>query len=325
MDSPTRQRIDEIKAEARAANTVKAHKADMKYFWGWVELAHKRKEHYPVSKELLIGFLLNHIDGMPPALDSAMIAKGYKAKPGLLSVATVARRINSISTAHALAGHPSPTKHFEVRQLLSSARRKAARAGHRPRKSKAITKWVLDRMIKTIPAHTLQGKRDKALLMFGFYTGGRRRSEIAQAQYCHLTKVAEGYHYLLPRSKTDQEGKGKIKLLRVRQAKALTAWINAAEIKGGHIFRRIYKNGKVSRKPIRPRAVSAICKLYIERMGFDPKEYSAHGLRRGFITTCGRQGIPLPDVMDLTDHKDYRIVLQYYEEGRLSRNPATKI
>ncbi|MET4727141.1 hypothetical protein ABIE09_000935 [Lysobacter enzymogenes] len=49
--------------------------------------------------------------------------------------------------------------------------------------------------------------RDRALLCFGFASGGRRRSEIAAADMRDLRKVGEdGYIYRLEYSKTQQAG-----------------------------------------------------------------------------------------------------------------------
>jgi integrase len=81
----------------------------------------------------------------------------------------------------------------------------------------------------------------------------------------------------------------------------------------------------ISEKPINPQVVNNIIKKHIDMIGEDPKNYSAHGLRRGFITTCGRLGLLPSDVMDLTDHRDIRTLMVYYEEGRINRNPATRI
>jgi integrase len=68
---------------------------------------------------------------------------------------------------------------------------------------------TLDRIVKILG--TLEGPiasaRDKALLLLGF-VGGLRRSEMAALRVEHLTKHRSGYTIRIPRSKTDQEGKG---------------------------------------------------------------------------------------------------------------------
>ncbi|MBP0644372.1 hypothetical protein J8J17_21495, partial [Mycobacterium tuberculosis] len=54
---------------------------------------------------------------------------------------------------------------------------------------------------------SLKGKRDRALLYFAFASGGRRRSEVAEATVNHLTRLPEGgYTYRLDHGKTLQSG-----------------------------------------------------------------------------------------------------------------------
>lgn len=54
---------------------------------------------------------------------------------------------------------------------------------------------------------SLEGRRDRALLCFGFASGGRRRSEIVAAQLADLRCVdADTYIYRLEHSKTQQAG-----------------------------------------------------------------------------------------------------------------------
>ena len=54
---------------------------------------------------------------------------------------------------------------------------------------------------------TLTGQRDRALLLLGF-AGALRRSERAAVRREHLTFTAEGMKLPIPRTKTDQEGRG---------------------------------------------------------------------------------------------------------------------
>ena len=58
---------------------------------------------------------------------------------------------------------------------------------------------------------SLEGIRDRALLCFGFASGGRRRSEIAAADLRDLRRIGEaGYIYRLEHSKTQAVGISKV-------------------------------------------------------------------------------------------------------------------
>jgi integrase len=209
--------------------------------------------------------------------------------------------------------------------MLAGGIRIEARKGHKPRRSAPITKVELDRIIKAINTRTLQGSRARAVLEFAFYTGGRRRSEVAGAHMNFLRRVKGGYLYTLNQSKTDQTGRGRVKLLRTARARGLERWLKKAGITGGYIFRGIDRNGHLKDTPINPGEVNRIVKIYAQRAGLDPAIYSAHGLRRGFMTHCARMGIPIQEAMELADHSNVQTALIYYEEGSIYRNRATMI
>ena len=319
-----KERIKQIRSAGIADNTIKSYEKDLKYFWGWAKLAKNVDLVYPVPARLLEDFLLDHIEGLDWRTDAMMIEFGFKTCPGKHAITTIRRRLEALGWVHRIKNLENPGRTKKIKDILSAGQRIESKNGRMPKKSRAITKNILDKMLKTINTTTLVGKRNKAILEFGFYTGGRRRSEIASAQYRFLTKNRGGYIYLLHRSKTDQSGKGRQKILRSRYSHSLTAWISAANITDGYLFRSIRRN-KISENPINPQVVNQIIKEHVEMIGENPKYYSAHGLRRGFITTCARKRISIFDIMELTDHKSIVSLQGYYEEGRTSINPATRI
>lgn len=110
---------------------------------------------------------------------------------------------------------------------------------------------------------SLRGLRDQALLLFAWASGGRRRSEVAGADMRFLRAVAGGeFIYTLSHSKTNQSGTDapeNHKPVTGRAAIALRAWLDAACITEGPIFRRIRKGGHVA-EPLTPAAVRNIVK-----------------------------------------------------------------
>ncbi len=56
---------------------------------------------------------------------------------------------------------------------------------------------------------TLAGKRDRALLLMGF-AGAFRRSELVVLEAADIEEVDAGLKVTLRRSKTDQEGQGRV-------------------------------------------------------------------------------------------------------------------
>lgn len=312
--------IDAIIAAGTADNTHRAHAGDLKYFWAWAREAMGLAEAYPVETAVIIRFITDHLTEMDHETEARLVAQGIKAACGPHSPATVERRLATLSYMHRRLNVENTVRNAEVRLVLSKAKAAAVKAGRVPGKKRAITRKLLEQMIDTF-GHTLKDKRDKAILYFAFASGGRRRSEVAAAKFRDLDRVRGGYVYTLPHSKTDQQGKGHPVPVRGRAARVLAAWIDAAGIAGGYLFRQIH-GGRVTDRPIDPRTVNRIVKDRVEMCGRDPRHYGAHSLRRGFVTECGRKGVPLRDTMQMSTHKTVAVAVAYHEEGEIFSNPA---
>ena len=51
----------------------------------------------------------------------------------------------------------------------------------------------------------------------------------------------------------------------------------------------------------------------------------AHSLRSGFVTEAGKQGVPLPAVMAMTEHRSVASVIGYFQAGAAEDNPAARL
>ena len=87
---------------------------------------------------------------------------------------------------------------------------------------------------------TLVGVRDRAVLLVGFTSSGRRRDELAKLRIEDLSKVGGGYLLYLRKSKTDQGGKGFEVPIQGQAATALSAWLVQCGIRSGAPFRGIF-------------------------------------------------------------------------------------
>src|SRR5690606_20073095 len=89
----------------------------------------------PVPVPVLLRFLLHHTDPMPEPVAAALEDAGVSSAAGRLAPSTLDRRLAALTTIHRLLGvSPDPTREPQVRDLLRAARRRAVRAGYRPRK-----------------------------------------------------------------------------------------------------------------------------------------------------------------------------------------------
>ena len=90
------------------------------------------------------------------------------------------------------------------------------------------------------------------------------------------------------RSKTDQEGQGaQIAVPNGRKLKpveALDAWLEAAAIMQGPVFRRVMKGGRLGNR-LTTQSVALIIKRWVKAARVDSNSFSGHSLRAGFGLT----------------------------------------
>lgn len=130
-------------------------------------------------------------------------------------------------------------------------------------------------------------------ILVGF-AGAFRRSELVALTFAAVQFTYDGVVVTLPRSKTDQEGAGATKGIPYGSTpatcpiRALRAWLDAADIAEGPIFRPINRWGQIQPKPLTGHAVAEVVKQLAERAGYDPASFSGHSLRAGLATAAYR-------------------------------------
>lgn len=328
--------VRELLAEAAAENTTRSYATALRYWAGWHVARYGIELAFPVAEATVLQFVVDHVrrrstDGsltweLPASVDQALVAAGLKAKPGPWTLSTVRHRVAVLSTAHRLKQAVNPCEQPAVRTVLSRAARAAVKRGERPRKKTAITLPELEAMLATCD-DSLEGLRDRALLCFGFASGGRRRSEIAAADMRDLRRIGQqGYIYRLEHSKTQQAGvtasSTPDKPVLDRAALALQDWLEAAGITEGAIFRRLWKQ-RVG-PALSPAAIGEIVQRRAGMAGL-AGDFGGHSLRSGFVTEAGRQGVPLPAIMQMTEHRAVASVIGYFQTGSAASNPAARL
>ena len=166
----------------------------------------------------------------------------------------------------------------------------------------------------------LVGLRDRALILLGF-AGALRRSELVALDASDLMRTENGLLVTIRRSKTDQEAEGTtIAISRGSQdcpVKAVEAWLRAASITEGAVFRSIGRSGKVADRRLCDRAVTVMIKRYAKQTGLDPKIFSAHSLRSGFLTSAAANGASIFKMMDVSRHKSMDTLRAYVRDAEL--------
>ena len=73
------------------------------------------------------------------------------------------------------------------------------------------------------------------------------------------------------------------------------------------------------------RGCAAIIKARCAAAGLDPAQYSAHGLRSGYLTQAAREGVPLPEAMQQSQHRSVQQASRYYNEAQIARGRAARL
>ncbi len=328
--------VRELLAEAAAENTTRSYASALRYWAGWHLARYGVELTLPVPEAVVLQFVVDHVvrrnaEGdlaweLPPHVDAVLVSSGLKSKPGPWTLSTVRHRVAVLSTAHRLKQQPNPCEQPAIRTVLSRAARASVKRGERPRKKTAITLPELEAMLATCD-DSLEGLRDRALLCFGFASGGRRRSEIAAADLRDLRRIGEkGYIYRLEHSKTQQAGVTAAstpdKPVLDRAGLALEEWLEASGITEGAIFRRLWKQ-RVG-PALSPAAVGEIVQRRARLAGLEG-DFGGHSLRSGFVTEASRQGVALPAIMQLTEHRSVSSVIGYFQAGGATANPAARL
>ena len=253
---------------------------------------------------------------------SEMVASYLTHHATLLSIATMRRRLVSISKAHSIRGWNDPVKTELVRLTMRGIRRVH---GAPQQQVAAILKDDLTLMVSHTP-QTIKGTRDRALLLLGF-CAALRRSELVAVRFEDLCFTEQGIILTLPRCKTDQNGQGrKIGIPygrgRICPVKSVTDWLSHAGASGGAIFRNVTKGGVIGDSALSDRSVAMVVKHYAAKAGLPPERYSGHSLRSGLVTSAAQQGISSWKIRAQTGHQSDAMLNRYIRDADLFTNNA---
>ncbi len=295
-------RVKDYMQHAKAANTVKAYRQDWADFVAWCHA-------YDVA-------------ALPATPET--VARYLTARAESVKVSTLQRRLSAISQAHTAKGLPRFSVLDEpLRSVWAGIRRihGVAQQGKAP----AVTADI-KAMVAQLP-ESLLGLRDRALLLVGF-AGAFRRSELVGLTRTDVQFTSDGLTIRLRRSKTDQEGAGRVVGIpygshrETCPVRSLQAWLEASGIEDGALFRAINRHGHIQPGQLSDKAVALIVKRWAEAAGLDAAQYAGHSLRAGLATAAAQAGVSERVIMAQTGHKSTDMVRRYIREGSLFRENA---
>lgn len=286
-------------AASKSANTRRAYAADFRAF---VDFARS------------VG-----VAALPASPATVALYLSGRAKAGA-KASTVARAAAAISTVHATAGHASPTTDPVVVVVLAGIRRTLGTA---PTKKAPVMVEDL-RALVGVCGVDVAGLRDRAMLVVGF-AGAFRRSELVALDVADVAFERDGVVVTLRRSKTDQDGAGRVVGLPYGSdpstcpVRTLRAYLDAAGIGDGRVFRSVDRHGNVG-AALSDRAVADTVKAKAAAAGLDAARFGGHSLRAGFVTTAAKAGKALDVIMAQTGHTSTATVIGYIRRASVFTN-----
>ncbi|BBY99871.1 tyrosine-type recombinase/integrase [Mycolicibacterium fallax] len=207
LDRRTQDRILRAAAAAQSPGTRRAYDSGWRRFENWC--TRQGHQSLPAAPAVVAAYLVD-------AADTVDSDGRHSYAP-----ATLSKWVAAISDRHRRAGADTvPTQHPVVLSTIAGIRREYAAAGDRPRSPRAplLTEDVLS--IVSAAREQVLGwpdavheRRDTALLLMGF-TGAFRRSELVGLTGADVVlHPLDGVHVHIRRSKTDQEGQGRVHAL----------------------------------------------------------------------------------------------------------------
>jgi integrase/recombinase XerD len=244
-------------ADAYAATTIAAHRMDYSAYVSWCERQAR--------------------DSLPATADQ--LAQYLQEIAGSCALRTLARRLHVIGRIHLWCGLDDPTKAQPVKLAYRRAMKRRAKP---PRQAHGLNAKLRDRLVAACP-QTLLGVRDRALLAVGYDTLCRR-AELVNLQREHLVELPDGSaKVLVARSKNDPLQTGRWAYISAPGYALLTAWLKAAKITEGPLFRPVHGQA-IGEGALHPRIVNRTLQSAAQRAGVAPEvivKLSGHSLRVG--------------------------------------------
>ena len=249
----------------------------------------------------LDGFLAWYDAQGSPGLTKAIV-QGYRAvlQEAGLSPSTINLRMSAIRK---LAQEAADNNLIDPALAAGIARVKGVKSAG-VRAGNWLTREQAQALLDAPNTATLKGLRDRAMLavMLG---AGLRRSEVAGLTVEHIQQ-RDGRWVIV-----DLVGKGR----RVRSVPipawckaALDAWLGAAVIMSGRVFRAVHKGGWVNGESMTAQGIHDVVDEHGNEIGVD---IAAHGLRRTFAKLAHKGGSGLDQIQLSLGHASITTTERY--------------
>ncbi len=201
-----------------------------------------------------------------------------------IEASTIRRRAVAVGRQHVADGHDNPT---EDRRVESVVRGAFEEQHYEPDRKRRVDRDDVVRLVEAVDhEHEAQVLRDRAVILMAWATEFRR-GELASLTVADIDWLGEeGLVVQLRRevNRYQQKDPEQRILSRARGSKwcplaSLEAWLRAAAITGGSLFRRIDRWGNIWPDGLKGQSLTFIVQRAAEAAGLDPEEYGMQSFR----------------------------------------------
>ena len=185
---------------------------------------------------------------------------------------------------------------LENPERLRVARKEVIQCVDNTRYKKApFAREHIEQLIDSIDTCSMIGKRDRALVLVGFW-GAFRTSELASIRCGDVSFAKKGEMLVrFRREKTSEDA--ALRFLKqgdkLCPVEAVANWMLSGicqksyfNCKQGHLFRSIHRSGSVQSRQLQAGSIRIIIKRLAEGIGLNAVQFSGNSLRRGGAQEC---------------------------------------
>ena len=342
-------KVTKLKEKSKAKNTQDKYQGDWLKFIDYCNDKYKCGPLDVDDMDSAYALTANYMDWLHEDPE-AKILKGTSNIPGREKVnnnpysstaykaSTIQRILASITYKYRVNGFQFDRKNPNISETISAIVRDEK--NNKSGQAKELLKKDIEKIIDNIPTDKddIRNIRDKALILVGFYSFCRR-SELLGMKFEHLNFEEDGIQVLIPFSKTDQKGEGRMIYLPRNDTtycpvKALKNWLESALIDTGPLFYKINKanniekyilNNKNQKVSLTDTSFVLILKKRAQEAGLDNcDKISGHSLRIGSITQARMNGVPTHEIMAQSGHKTTQMIDRYTKLTNIKETSAAK-
>ena len=187
-------------------------------------------------------------------------------------------------------------------------------------KKKALTRELAERILSKLPANTVRELRDRALVTTAWVTASRK-FELLGLDVSHIVSTDSGYALrVLLKGASEPIVKYINEDFILDAHSNLTAWLDVVG-DSGPLWCRVRRGDNIDRtKRLSPSGFDSIFKRLLALAAIDPREYSPHCIRHGFITHEANKGTSLAKVQAVTGHKSVESIKHYWDQAELLKS-----